>query len=135
MMGLWYSFQAGGWAMYLIFALGLPGVGAAGRFAWRGEHQLLGFLRWLGFTLIASGWFGYFVGTQRMLHFILSPEFAKYAPPEQALSDQRVRILMEGTGEALTCVSASLMFVVVIGLLGAVGHRRFPQPNPGAVPR
>jgi len=121
--------------MYLIFALGLPGVGAAGRFAWRGEHQLLGYLRWLALTLIASGWFGYFVGTQRMLGFIDSPRFAQFAPLDQSLSDQRVYVLIQGTGEALTCVSASLMFVVVIGLLGAIGHRRFPLPNPSAVPR
>jgi hypothetical protein len=92
-------------------------------------------LRWLTFTLVATGWFGYFVGTQRMLHFINSPALAKFVPADELLSDQRVRVLIEGTGEALTCVSASLMFVVVIGLLGAVGHRRFPLPNPGAVPR
>jgi hypothetical protein len=46
-----------------------------------------------------------------------------------------VWILLVGTREALTCVSGALMFVVLIGLLGAVGHRRFPSPNPSAVPR
>jgi hypothetical protein len=133
-MSLWHSFQEGGWAMYLIFALGLPGVGAAGRFAWRGEHQLLGFLRWIALTLVASGWFGYFVGMQRVLGAINSELLVKFAPADQVLSDKRVYVLIEGTREALTCVSASLMFVVVIGLLGAVGHRRFPLPNPSAVP-
>jgi hypothetical protein len=59
---LWQSFQEGGWAMYLIFALGLTGVGASGRFAWRGEHQLLGFLRWLVVTVFAGGWFGFCIG-------------------------------------------------------------------------
>jgi hypothetical protein len=125
-MALWHSFQEGGWAMYLIFALGLPGVGAAGRFAWRGEHQLIAFLRWMALTLLATGWFGFFVGMQRALG---------YRASEFAVSEQRVFVLLEGLREALTCVSGSLMFVVLIGLLGAVGHRRFPLPNPSAVPR
>jgi hypothetical protein len=133
-MALWHSFQEGGWAMYLIFALGLPGVGAAGRFAWRGEHQLLGFLRSITWTVLASGWFGFFLGEQKVLQAVISRR-SEFAPAEQMLSDQRVHILLEGTREALTCVSAALMFVVLIGLLGTVGHRRFPLPNPGAVPR
>jgi hypothetical protein len=133
-MALWHSFQEGGWAMYLIFALGLPGVGAAGRFAWRGEHQLLGFLRWIALTLLAAGWFGFFIGEQKVLQAAVS-RMGELAPAEQMLSDQRVFILLLGTREALMCVSASLMFVVLIGLLGTVGHRRFPLPNPSAVPR
>jgi hypothetical protein len=133
-MRLWHSFQEGGWAMYLIFALGLPGVGAAARFAWRGEHQLIAFLRWIALTLLASGWFGFFVGMQRALQAALS-RLSEFAPHDQGLSEQRVYVLIEGLSEALNCVSGSLMFVVLIGLLGAVGHRRFPLPNPGAVPR
>ncbi|MEO8179122.1 MAG: hypothetical protein ABI895_09840 [Deltaproteobacteria bacterium] len=133
-MALWHSFQEGGWAMYLIFALGLPGVGAAGRFAWRGEHQLLAFLRWIAATLLAAGWFGFFVGMQRALQAALS-RLSEFAPPDLASLEQRVYVLITGLREALTCVSGSLMFVVLIGLLGAVGHRRFPLPNPSAVPR
>jgi hypothetical protein len=123
-MALWHSFQEGGWAMYLIFALGLPGVGAAGRFAWRG----------IALTLLAAGWFGFFIGEQKVLQAAVS-RMGELAPAEQMLSDQRVFILLVGTREALMCVSASLMFVVLIGLLGTVGHRRFPLPNPSAVPR
>jgi len=120
--------------MWVIFALGLPGIGAAGRFAWRGEHQLLGFLRWLVLTLLASGGFGFFVGMQRVLQ--ASVYWAnKFAPVDQALSDQRVHVLLEGTREALTCISGALLFVVLIGLLGTLGQRRFPLPNPAAVPR
>jgi len=122
--------------MYLIFALGLPGVGAAGRFAWRGEHQLIAFLRWTLMALLASGWFGFFIGEQRVLQAMLSgwEGLPPFAGP--ALTDHRVMMLLiEGTKEALNCVSGALMFVVLIGLLGAVGHRRFPLPNPSAVPR
>jgi len=131
---LWHSFQLGGWMMWVIFGLGLTGVGAAGRFAWRGEHQLLGFLRWLVGTLLASGWFGFFIGEQLVLHAVLY-RLGEFAPPGQVLSDQRTALLIEGTGEALHCVSGALLFVVLIGLLGSVGLRRFPLPNPAAVPR
>lgn len=130
-MGLWHSFQEGGWAMYLIFALGLPGVGAAGRFAWRGEHQLDAFLRWVSFTLLATGAFGFFIGWQRVLQAVLNGQ--DWAAP--VLGDRQLLLLLTGTREALMCVSGALMFVVLIGLLGALGHRRFPLPNPGAVPR
>jgi biopolymer transport protein ExbB/TolQ len=131
---LWHSFQLGGWMMWVIFALGLPGVGAAGRFAWRGEHQLLASLRWLIGTLLASGWFGFFVGEQKALYATLY-RLGEFAASDQALSDQRVAVLIEGTGEALHCVSGALLFVVLIGLLVSIGQRRFPLPNPAAVPR
>ena len=133
-MALWHSFREGGWAMYLIFALGLPGVGAAGRFAWRGEHQLLGFLRWITWTLVASGCFGFCIGMQ-MVSRAMTDRVGQFAPAEQVLSDQRIHILVVGTREAANCLSGALMFVVLIGLLGAVGQRRFPLPNPAAVPR
>jgi len=131
---LWHGFQLGGWMMWVIFALGLPGVGAAGRFAWRGEHQLLASLRWLVGTLVASGWFGFFVGEQKVFGAILG-RLGEFAPSDQVLSDQRMAVLIEGTGEALHCVSGALLFVVVIGLLVTIGQRRFPLPNPAAVPR
>ena len=119
--------------MYLIFALGLPGVGAAGRFAWRGEHQLAAFLRWISFTLLATGAFGFFIGWQKMLQAMVSG--VDWAAPRAVLGDRPLLLLLVGTREALMCVSGALMFVVLIGLLGAVGHRRFPLPNPSAVPR
>ena len=131
---LWHGFQLGGWMMWVIFALGLSGVGAAGRFAWRGEHQLLASLRWLVGTLVASGWLGFFVGEQKVLDAVLS-RLGEFAPSDQVLSDQRMAVLIEGTGEALHCVSGALLFVVVIGLLVTIGQRRFPLPNPSAVPR
>ena len=131
---LWHSFQLGGWMMWVIFALGLPGVGAAGRFAWRGEHQLLASLRWLVGTLLASGWFGFVIGEQKVLQAVLY-RLGQFAPSDQLLSDQRAAVLIEGTFEALHCVSGSLLFVVLIGLLVTIGQRRFPLPNPASVPR
>jgi hypothetical protein len=89
MMRLWHSFQEGRWAMYLIFALGLPGVGAAGRFAWRGEHQLVAFLRWVSFTLLASGAFGFFIGWQRVLQAVVFG-LDEAAPVGGVLSDRRL---------------------------------------------
>src|SRR4051812_12718449 len=103
-MRLWQSFHDGGWAMYLIFALGLPGVGAAGRFAWRGEHQLIAFLRWIALTLLAAGWFGFFIGEQKVLQAMVSG-LQGFPPAADGLSDRRLWILVVGTREALTCVS------------------------------
>jgi biopolymer transport protein ExbB/TolQ len=131
---LWHHFQLGGWMMWVIFALGLPGVGAAGRFAWRGEHQLLASLRWLCVTLLASGAFGFFVGEQRVLHAMLH-RLGEFTASDQALSDRRAALLIEGTSEALNCVTGALFFVISIGLLVTIGQRRFPLPNPAAVPR
>jgi hypothetical protein len=122
---LWHHFQEGGWAMWPIFGLGLVGVGAAGRFAWRGEHQLLAFVRWLLLTLLACGAFGFSSGMIKVFHYV-----AQRVAPEN-----RGGILCEGTGEALNNISAGLLFVVVICLLVAIGQRRFPLPNPSAVPR
>ena len=124
-MGLWHYFQLGGWAMYPICALGLVGVAAAARFAWRGEHQLLGFLRWLALTVMSCGLFGFFAGMIAVANYVVHR-----APPERALL-----VLIEGFGEALNNVIASLLFTTLLCLFTAVGFRRFPQPNPSAVAR
>jgi hypothetical protein len=130
-MPLVKAFQDGGWVMYLVFAFGLTGVGAAGRFAWRGEHQLVGFIRWLAVTVLGTGAFGFSVGAQMFLRAA-----AGAAPPEDAAALwQRAWILLVGTREALSCVAGALMFFVIITLLTAVGFRRYPLPNPGAAAR
>jgi hypothetical protein len=123
--GFWQHFQSGGWAMYPIFALGLLGVAAAGRFAWRGEHQLLGFQRWLTLTVVTCGLFGFFAGMIKVCFFVA------YRVPQE----QKFAILMAGFGEALSNVTSSLMFTMLTCLLTAVGYRRFPLPNPSAVAR
>lgn len=123
--GLWAYFQMGGWAMYPIFALGVLGVGAAGRFAWRGEHQLVGFLRWLALTLLACGGFGFFAGMIKVSNAV-----AYRVAPEQGFT-----VLVAGFGEALNNITGALLFSVLICLLLAIGHRRFPEPNPGALAR
>ena len=125
---LWHGFREGGWAMWPIFAFGLLGVGASGRFAWRGEHQLLGFVRWITATVLACGVFGFLIGMQNVLAYVV---YKVSEPPW----DKQGMVLLEGTKEALNCLSGSLLFVVFIVLLGAIGHRRFPLPNPAAVPR
>jgi hypothetical protein len=119
---LWQYFQNGGWAMYPIFVLGLLGVAASGRFAWRGEHQLLGFLRWLTLAVVTCGLFGFFAGMIKVAN-------AVYRVP----AEKGFVVLIVGFGEALNNVTAALMFTVVICLLTAVGYRRFPLPNPSSV--
>jgi hypothetical protein len=123
--GLWHHFQMGGWAMYPIFVLGLLGVAAAARFAWRGEHQLLQYLRWHTLTVISCGLFGFFAG------MIRASQYIAYRVP----ADKALVTLIEGLGEALNNVTAALLFTVLVCLLTAIGFRRFPLPNPSAVAR
>jgi hypothetical protein len=121
--------------MYGIFAFGITGTTAAGRFAWRGEHQLLGFIRWIVVTVISSGWFGFFVGMQRAFGYMTSRVAEAPEPADLSAIERRGYILFEALKEALSCVSSSLLFVMIICLLAAIGHRRFPLPNPGSVAR
>lgn len=121
--------------MWAIFAFGLMGVSAAGRFAWRGEHQLLGFIRWMAVTVISSGWFGFFIGMQRAFEYMTSRVAEATVPADLSAIERRGYILFEALKEALSCVSSGLLFLVIICLLGAIGHRRFPLPNPGSVAR
>jgi hypothetical protein len=125
MSRLFHSFQEGGWVMYFVFALGLVAVGAAGRFALRGEQQLLEFIRWNLRALLLCGLFGFTTGMIKVLH---ASQLA--AGPEQT-----ARILMEGTAEAANNPAAALMYGILACVGIAIGQRRFPQPNPSAVAR
>lgn len=111
--------------MWFIFLFGFLALSAAGRFAWRGEHQLLAFVRWMSATTFGSGVFGFLIGESKVFYYVVH----RVKPGERAL------ILMEGTREALQNLSAASLFVVLVCLLVAIGHRRYPLPNPSAVPR
>jgi hypothetical protein len=118
-------FRDGGWVMFVIFAVGLVGTGAAGRFAWRGEHQLLGFIRWNLLTVTVAGAFGFCTAMLKVFAYV----------ENGAAPGQRALVLMIGTREALNNPTAGLMFALLVTALTAIGLRRFPQPNPSAVPR
>lgn len=122
---LWLAFQEGGWMMWFIFLFGLLALSAAGRFAWRGEHQLLGFVKWMCATAFISGVFGFLIGMSKVFYYVI----------HRVKPDERGLILMEGTREALQNLSAATLFVLIVCLLVAIGHRRYPLPNPSAVPR
>jgi hypothetical protein len=125
MSSLFHSFRDGGWVMFVVFALGLVAVGAAARFALRGEHQLLGFIRWNLCALLLCGVFGFTTGMIKVLH-------------ASALADdsaQTARLVLEGTSEAANNPAAALMYGVLACVAIAIGQRRFPQPNPSAVAR
>jgi hypothetical protein len=125
MSRLFHSFQDGGWVMYIVFALGLIAVGAAARFALRGEYQLLGFIRWNLRALLLCGLFGFTTGMIKALH-------------ASALTDdsaRAARMVLEGTSEAANNPAAALMYSVLACIAIAIGQRRFPQPNPSAIAR
>ena len=108
-----------------VFVLGLVAVGAAGRFAWRGEHQLLAFIQWTLRALLMGGGFGFTVGMMLTLH-------ASQQPNDPV---QMARVVMEGSTESANNLAAALMFGIFTCILVAVGQRRHPLPNPSAVAR
>ncbi|HMI89337.1 MAG TPA: hypothetical protein VK550_34910 [Polyangiaceae bacterium] len=121
-MRMWEHFVMGGWAMWFILLFGVLTVGAAARFAWRGEHQLSQFIRWMTLTTLASSFLGWGTAMIKVLSYVV----------HQATPDERWLILVEGTMEALNVPTFGLLFMVLACLLLAVGYRRFPTPNPSS---
>jgi hypothetical protein len=107
--------------MWFVLLFGVLAVGAAARFALRGEHQLGPFIRWMTLTTLTSALFGFLTGMLKVLDVHVK------APP-----DQRPVILVEGTKEALHVPTFGLLFAVLVCLLLAVGYRRYPNLNPSA---
>ena len=93
--------------------------------AWKGEHQLLGYLEHSVLSLAATGVFGFCVCVMRVLWFVT----------ERAIEGERTYVLMVALRESLNVPSAATMFVAVSLTLTSIGKRRFPLPNPSAVPR
>jgi hypothetical protein len=122
---LWAAFHDGGWMMWFILLFGLLAATAAGRFALKGERQLVGFIRWMIATTLVSGLFGFLIGMTKVLHFVVA----------QAKPADRSVILLLGTREAMSTLNAAFMLATIGCLLVAIGHRRYPEPNPSAVPR
>ena len=110
------SFQDGGWGMWFVLVFGVLSMTGAGRFAWRGEHRLTAFMRWMTLTTLASAVFGFITGMMKVFAYIV----------EQAKPDERTLILYQGTREASNTLAFGLMLTTITCLLAAIGHRRFP---------
>jgi hypothetical protein len=117
-MTIYQSFQAGGWAMYFILAFGVAAVYGAARFLWQGHAAFERFSRTMMLTTGLSALFGFFVGMILVAGYI--GEHAKTL-------DERVAILIEGTGESLNNLTLGLLLTTLSCLLIAVGQRRFPS--------
>jgi hypothetical protein len=119
---LWQSWQDGGWGMWPTFVFGVLAIIAAARFAWRGEHDLTAFIRWMLATMGSSALLGFTSGMQAVFNFIRQQQ-----PPEVTqITDWRIRVLFEGTKEASNTVSLGFILMTLTCLLLAVGYRRFP---------
>ena len=116
-MTIYQSFQAGGWAMYFIFAFGIAAVYGAARFFWQGQTALERFSRTMMQTTTLSALFGFLVSMINV---------AVYIGMHAKTLDERVVILIEGTGEALNNLTLGLLLTTLSCLLIAVGQRRFP---------
>ena len=119
---LWENWQDGGWGMWPILVFGLLAVIAAARFAWRGEHDLTAFVRWMLATTGSSTLLGFSSAMHAVFNFI-----RRESPPEVAqVTDWRIRVLFEGTKEASNTLSLGFILITLTCLLLAIGYRRFP---------
>jgi hypothetical protein len=124
---LWQNWQDGGWGMWPILVFGVLSVIGAARFAWRGEHDLTGFVRWMLVTTGSSALLGFSSGMQAVFNYLRREEPAEVAK----VADWRIRILFEGTKEASNCLSFGLLLITLSCLLLAIGFRRYPEPQEG----
>ena len=116
---LWQSFQEGGFGMWFILVFGVLAVVGAARFAWRGDHRLLGFIRWMLFTTASSSALGFVAAMMAVFQYLVG----------KAKPDELVLILFTGTREALTTLALGLLMMTFTCLLLAIGHRRFAMPH------
>jgi hypothetical protein len=127
------NWQDGGWGMWPIMLFGIMALLGAGRFAWRGEHTLSAFIRWMMATTGSSAVLGFSAGMHKVFAAVAGndPRFPELAKEGNEL---RIRILFEGTKEASNCLSFGLILLTLSCLLVAVGYRRFPVPVSDAHP-
>jgi len=119
---LWENWQDGGWGMWPILVFGLLAVIAAARFAWRGEHDLTAFVRWMLATTASSALLGFSSGMHAVFNYVRRPEAGEVVNG----ADWRIRALFEGTKEASNCISLGMILITLTCLLLAIGCRRFP---------
>jgi hypothetical protein len=112
------AFRAGGWGMYFILAFGLCAVYAAARFFWRGDVAFARFSRAMMQTTGLAAVFGFLTGMIAVSNYIVA---------QAKTLDERVAILIEGTGEALNNLTLGLLLITLSALLVAIGQRRFPS--------
>jgi hypothetical protein len=120
---MWSYFQEGGWGMWWLLALGAVSFVAALRFAWRGEHQLVPFLKWMIATELLVGGFSFLSGMTLVLRYVV----------ERVSPEERWWVLFAGTREALSNLTFGLLWSALTALTIAVGYRRFPELNPAAL--
>lgn len=119
---VWDYFRDGGWVMWWLLGLGLVAVSAALRFAWRGEHQLVAFIKWMIVVEVLAGGFGFLTGMTLVLRHVV----------ERVSPEERWWVLFIGVREALSNLTFALLWAVLTALLVAIGYRRFPTLNPGS---
>lgn len=119
---VWSYFQDGGWGMWWLLALGVVSFVAALRFAWRGEHQLAPFLKWMIGTELLLGGFSFLSGMTLVLRYVV----------ERVSPEERWWVLLVGTREALSNLTFALLWSALTALTLAIGYRRFPGVDASA---
>ncbi|MBI2378039.1 MAG: hypothetical protein HYV07_28820 [Deltaproteobacteria bacterium] len=110
-------FQAGGAPMFVLLALGVVALVAAGRFAHRPSREALGPIDALRRALIYASIAG--LASDLMAVFTQVP-----AHPEWSKSPELHLIVMQGLGESMSPVVFGFTILNVMYVLVAVGERR-----------
>jgi hypothetical protein len=110
-------FQAGGWSMFLILALGLLTLGAAAMFMRKPEARDVGMIRGFSVATVFAVLCG--VATDLATVFTHVPNH-----PEWAHSPDMPLIVMTGLGESLTPAILGFSMLTLAWLVTAVGVRR-----------
>jgi hypothetical protein len=127
---LWARWEDGGWGMWPVLVFGVLALFGAARFAWRGEHGLTGFVRWMTLTTASSTLLGFVAAMQVVFNAIVGHDARIEYPAGIADAPEfRARLLFEGTKEAASCLSFGLILITLSCLLLAIGYRRFPAES------
>ncbi|MDD5307467.1 MAG: hypothetical protein PHU25_09125 [Deltaproteobacteria bacterium] len=114
---MWEFMMAGGYATWLVLALGLGTLGVAVSFAWRPAERKLAILRPLSVSTVFGGVSGTCAGFgATLMHVNANPEWAH--GPDMHL------IVMTGIGESLTSTILGFTILCLAWLVVAVGMRR-----------
>jgi hypothetical protein len=116
------AFRLGGWGMYPTLFIGFLLVGAAARYAWQPERHRLTLVIWMQVLTMLVGMLGFVSGMIKA-----ATSAGDTSRPNDAL--------IQGFGEALHNVGLGLGFVVLAGVVGAIGlarRRRGPGAGSGA---
>jgi hypothetical protein len=109
--------RAGGYAMWIILALGLACLALTGSFVWRPAERKLAMIRPLSLATVFAVLSGVTSGLAMTTRFVA-------ARPELAGSPEMPVVVLIGIGESLTNAILGFSILMLVWILVAIGLRR-----------